>query len=86
MMIQAGLLTMFESVTSTIYYNFCSDLASCSTDFLLLICNRDKGRTIGQTKGPSSKATQESKSFLDVELSFQKTMNQTTKTIKEIEK
>lgn len=85
-MIHARSLTMFESVTSTIYYNFCSDLGSRSPDFLLLICNRDKGRTIGQTRGPSSNATQESKSFLDVEVSFQKTINQTTKTIKETEK
>lgn len=80
-------LNVLESVIPTrIYENYCSDSAAFSTDFLLVICNSDRGRITGQTRGPSSKATQESKSFLEVEVSFQKTMNQTTKTIKETEK
>lgn len=78
--------TVFKSVTPTIYYMFCSDLSACTTDFLLVICKIDRGRTTGQTRGPITKAIQEIKSFLDVAVSFQKLLNQTKKTIKAIEK
>jgi hypothetical protein len=46
----------------------------------------DPGRTTGQTRGPMTKAIQDIKSFLDVEVSFQKLLNHTRKTIKAIEK
>ena len=65
---------------------FCSDLAAGTTDFLLVICKIDRGRTIGQTRGPITKAIQEILSFLDVAVSFKKLLNQTKKTIKAIEK
>ena len=78
--------TMLKSVTPTIYYMFCSDLSACTTDFLLVICKIDRGRTTGQTRGPITKAIQEIKSFLEVAVSLQKLLNQTKKTIKAIEK
>ena len=77
--------TAFESVTSTIYENNYSDLTA-TTDFLLVICKRDRGSTTGQIRGPITKAIQEIKSVFDVALSFQKLLNQTIKTIKAIEK
>lgn len=77
---------MFQVVASTINYNVCSDLAACTTDFLLVSCKMDSGRTTGQIRGPVTKAIQEIKSFLDVVVSFQKIVNQTKKTIKAMEK
>ncbi len=53
-------------------YDSPSYLAVSTSDFLLLICQREKGRTTGQKRGPNTKATQDIKSFLDVEVSFQK--------------
>jgi hypothetical protein len=63
-----------------------SHLAGFTTDFLLVICQMDRGRTTGQTKGQVIKAIQDIKSFLDVAVSFQKILNQTRKTIKAMEK
>lgn len=77
---------MFQAVASTINYTVGSDLAACTTDFLVVSCKRDSGRTTGQIRGPITKTIQEIKSFLDVAVSFQKIVNQTKKTIKAMEK
>lgn len=74
------------AVTSIINYDSPSYLAPSTAGFLLLICKRENGRTTGQKRGPNTNATQEIKSFLDVEVSFQKRWNQTTNTIEAIKK